>query len=297
MKKKGKFYSRIQKHYCKSSHQKNERFLDHSIKKYWMVVIIPELKVCVLASTSKGNSTFISINGNKILLDAGISATQITKRLEDINENISQINGIIISHEHSDHTKGIQTLSKKYGLKFWLSFATYQKIHKKFNSVDAEFIEIGEDFWIENTCITPYEILHDAADPIAYLISSKQGDPLVGYLLDCGRTNPYLIDGFQNVKVLIIEANHSFDLLLRSEYPQFLKERILGINGHLSNWHAAEFIESTKPDIAILAHLSEENNSPEIALGEVEERLANGKKPFIVMVPYNNRSATIITRY
>ncbi|MFX1537515.1 MAG: MBL fold metallo-hydrolase [Promethearchaeota archaeon] len=257
------------------------------------------LKVCVLASSSKGNATFVRVGHDSFLIDAGISARRINKTLREIGENTSRLNGIILSHEHQDHITGVKTLSRKYGLKFYSTFDTFQQIQKKVGNFDAEFFEVGEDFQLGNeVIITPYEIQHDSADPVAFLIKSRDMVPLVGYLNDCGRTTPYLIDGFRNVKVLIIEANHSFDLLLSSSYPTFLKLRILSSKGHLSNWSAAEFINATVPQIAVLSHRSEENNSPEVSLAEIESLLKYNDeiiKPFLVMVPFKTRSAIIKT--
>ena len=110
-----------------------------------------------------------------------------------------------------------------------------------------------------------------------------------------------MIDGFRNVQILIIESNHSFDLLLQSDYPSFLKERILGSKGHLSNWDVAKFIIDTNPKIVVLSHISENNNNPEIALAEIEEFLAYNMEdsvfPFIVIVQNNNRSVIIETAF
>ncbi len=258
------------------------------------------LKLCVLASSSKGNATFVRIGNDSFLIDAGISTRKMKKLLGEIGEKITDLKGIILSHEHHDHITGIKTLSQKYGLKCWLTFDTYQKIRKKTGNIDAEFIEVGEEFEVgEEVVITPYEIHHDAVDPVAFIIKKHEKDvPLLGYLNDCGNINPYLEDGFRNVKVLIIEANHSFDLLLQSSYPNYLKQRILGTKGHLSNWSAAEFIMKTNPQIAILSHLSEENNTPEVALAEVESFLTYNNeelKPFLVVVPSKGRSALIKT--
>jgi phosphoribosyl 1,2-cyclic phosphodiesterase len=257
------------------------------------------LKVCVLASSSKGNATFVRLGNDRFLIDAGISARRINKTLRDIGEKTSKLNGVILTHEHHDHITGIKTLSRMYGLKFFSTFDTYQRIQKKVGNFDAEFIEVGEDFQLgEEALITPYEIQHDSADPVAFLIKSKDKIPLVGYLSDCGRTTPFLTDGFRNVKILIIEANHSFDLLLRSSYPNFLKQRILSPKGHLSNWSAAEFINATVPQIAILFHRSEENNSPEVSIAEIEPFLSYNNemfKPFLVIVPSEERSAIIKT--
>ena len=257
------------------------------------------LKVCVLASTSKGNSTFIRVGNDSFLIDAGISARRINKELGEIGEKTEDLNGVILTHEHHDHITGIKTLSKRYDLKFWLTFDTYQKLRnkKKVGNFDADFIEVGEDFYLgKEVIISPYEIQHDAVDPVAYLVKSRTDVPLVGYLNDCGRINPFLIDGFRNVKILIIEANHSFDLLLKSSYPTMLKQRILSPKGHLSNWSAGEFITATKPQIAILSHISEENNTPEVIITEIEPYIAHYNelsKPFLVIVPYNGRSAII----
>jgi len=257
------------------------------------------LKVCVLASSSKGNATFVRVGTDRFLIDAGISARRINKTLNEIGEKITDLTGIILTHEHQDHITGIKTLSRKYHLKFWVTFDTYQRIRKKVGNFDAEFIEVGEDFRLgTEPIITPYEIQHDSVDPIAFLIKSHDGVPLVGYLNDCGRTTPFLIDGFRNVKVLIIEANHSFDLLLQSSYPSFLKQRLLSPKGHLSNWSAGEFISATMPQIAVLSHLSEENNTPENTLSEIEPMLSYRNEnliPFLVIVPYKGRSAIIKT--
>ena len=121
-------------------------------------------------------------------------------------------------------------------------------------------------------------------------------DVKIGILLDCGKTSPYLFDGFRNLDILIIEANHSFDELLHSSYSDLLKERILSANGHLSNWHTAEFIIETKPKIAVITHISENNNNPETAYCEIESKVASESvnyKPFYVLVPSKGRGALI----
>ncbi|UCE14656.1 MAG: MBL fold metallo-hydrolase [Candidatus Heimdallarchaeota archaeon] len=256
------------------------------------------LKVCVLASTSKGNSTYVRVGKESFLIDAGLSARKISKALREIGENVNDLRGIILTHEHHDHITGIRTLSREYHKKCWLTFDTYQKIRSKVGNIDAEFIAVGEEFHIgeEGVEIMPYEISHDASDPVAFLVKSPNGVPLVGYLNDCGRINPFLLDGFRKVKILQVESNYSFDLLLKSSYPFFLKERLLGKKGHFSNWEAAEFIASTEPQVAILSHISENCNTHEVALAEVESILAHYtglSLPFLVMVPYNGRSVII----
>ena len=256
------------------------------------------LKVCVLAGSSKGNAIFIRIGEDRLLIDVGISLKNLEQRLNEINEpSISDIKGVLISHEHSDHTKGIKALTNKYQLKLWLTYNTYQKIRPKTGPIDTEFIEVAEPFSIGAIEVTPYEIPHDSVDPLAFIITKNT--LRIGILLDCGKTNPYLIDGFRDLDILIIESNHSFDVLLASKYPKYLKERILSPNGHLSNWHAGEFLALTQPKLAIMTHLSENNNSLEHALCEVEEAFTSHhglKKPFFVFTPSNSRSALIYSK-
>ena len=252
-------------------------------------------KLCVLAGSSKGNSIFLRIDNERFLIDAGISNLRIEKALKELKEpDPSSLTGILITHEHIDHIKGLKTLAKKYQVKCWLTYETYVKIRPKTGPIDTEFIEIAESFSMGTVDVLPYEIPHDAVDPVAYVIT--KGNLRVGVLLDCGKTSSYLFDGFQNLDVLIIEANHSFDLLLSSPYPTSLKNRILSSDGHLSNWHAAEFVNVTKPKIAVITHISENNNSPEMVLSEIEELIAvdsENYKPFIVIVPSNGRGAVI----
>lgn len=254
-------------------------------------------KVCVLGSTSKGNSTFIKINTTSFLIDAGISARVISKRIREIGENVSDLAGIIITHEHNDHIKGIKALAKNNRINCYLSDETFGKMKNKLKNIDIELIEIGKSFSLNssNLEIIPYESSHDSVDPLVFRIDYHQ-IPLIGYITDCGFLNTYLIDGFRGVKILFIESNHSFDHLLQSSYPEFLKVRILGRKGHLSNWAAGEFIYEVKPQIAILGHISEENNSPEEALAEIETVLAVKERfnlPFLVISPNGSRSTVI----
>ncbi len=253
------------------------------------------LKVCILAGSSKGNAIFVRINDDRILIDAGISAKKLEKLLKEIHEpDPGSLTGILITHEHQDHSKGLKTLAKKYQVKCWLTYETYTKIRSKSGPIDTEFIEISEPFKIGNTNVMPFEIQHDAVDPTAYVLTKD--NLRIGILLDCGKSSPYLFDNFRNLDILIIEANHSFDKLLSSSYPDYLKQRILSSKGHLSNWHAAEFISMVKPKIVVLSHISEQNNSPETALCEVEEYLAQtGLKeyPFFVIVDPTKRSTII----
>ncbi|MHA1994795.1 MAG: MBL fold metallo-hydrolase [Candidatus Hodarchaeales archaeon] len=252
-------------------------------------------KLCVLAGSSKGNSIFLRIDDDRFLIDAGISNRKIEKALKELKEpDPSELTGILITHEHLDHTKGLKTLIKKYQVKCWVTYETYMKLRPKTGPIDTEFIEVAEPFSIGMVEFLPYEIPHDAVDPVAYVITKD--NLRIGILLDCGKTSTYLFDGFRNLDVLIIEANHSFDQLLSSSYPTALKQRILSSEGHLSNWHTAEFVNEVKPKLVVVTHISENNNTPEIVLSEIEERvdfLGGNYKPFFVIVPSKEKGAVI----
>jgi phosphoribosyl 1,2-cyclic phosphodiesterase len=200
----------------------------------------------------------------------------------------------LITHEHNDHIKGVKTLTKKHKIKSWLTFDTYMKIRSKTGPIDTEFVEVTEAFSIGEVEVIPYEVFHDAVNPVAYVLT--KGELRIGVLLDCGKTTPYLIDGFSKLDVLIIEANHSFDRILESNYPNYLKERILSTKGHLSNWHVGDFLIRTQPKLVIFTHLSEMNNSPEAVLSEVEEVYSFQRDihfPFLVFTPTDGRSSVI----
>jgi phosphoribosyl 1,2-cyclic phosphodiesterase len=253
------------------------------------------IKLCVLAGTSKGNSIFLRIDEDALLIDVGITVRKIESALKEISESsLSGLKGILITHEHIDHIKGLKTLSTKYRLKSWLTFDTYKKIRPKTGPIDTEFFEIGESFNLGGIKIIAYEIHHDAVDPVAFKIIKD--DFSIGILLDCGRVTPYLLDGFSNLDILIIEANHSFDKLLASDYPDYLKVRILSDKGHLSNWDTANFIKMTYPKLVFLTHISENNNSSRRVIGEIQdilEREKNVNIPFLVVVPTDKRGVLL----
>ncbi|MHA1444184.1 MAG: MBL fold metallo-hydrolase, partial [Candidatus Hodarchaeales archaeon] len=155
------------------------------------------LKVCVLAGSSKGNAIFVRINDDRILIDAGISAKKLEKLLKEIHEpDPGSLTGILITHEHQDHSKGLKTLAKKYQVKCWLTYDTYTKIRSKSGPIDTEFIEISDPFEIGNINVIPFEIQHDAVDPTAYVLTKD--NLRIGILLDCGKSSPYLFDNFRD---------------------------------------------------------------------------------------------------
>jgi phosphoribosyl 1,2-cyclic phosphodiesterase len=225
------------------------------------------MRVCPLASGSKGNCTFIESKNKRILIDAGLSGKMTAERLEEIEIPIDTIDGVFITHEHSDHIGGAGVLSRKFGVPVYIHPKTYKAKSKIFRGTEEiryfeSTIELGD------MIIDPIELSHDAAHPVAFKVSSENQH--VGVVTDLGIATQLVRFKMQNCNVLILEMNHDIKMLQRStKYPWEVKQRILSNYGHLSNEAGAElFNELVTPNTShvFLAHLSEENNNPNLAM-------------------------------
>ncbi len=223
-----------------------------------------------LASGSKANVTLVEYKNVKLLIDAGLSERELLKRLSDVGTDISEISAILITHEHSDHIKGLKSLAKKYDIDIF--------VHKKLveNGVLSEIpfkenrLKTFEnaEFEIGEICIFPFEIPHDAVCPVGFVLWAKGNKSKVGFLTDVGEVTDDIRNSLCGVKMLFIEANHDPQMLENGYYPFSVKRRIAGKHGHLSNLQAIElaswlFDRGTK--CFVLSHLSEKNNTFEIA--------------------------------
>ena len=229
-----------------------------------------------LFSSSKGNCTYVFSENTKILVDAGVSAKRLTEALTGIDVNPCNIQGILITHEHSDHIKGIKVFCKKYNVPVFASKKTWQSLVslELDSSLKNEF-EPYAPFSIGDVNIIPFSIPHDAIDPCGFNLSCKKEKVTVA--TDIGHITPDLLKYFENSKEILLESNHDVNMLRAGNYPYLLKQRIIGNYGHLSNTTSAETVEylikkGTKK--FILAHLSEDNNLPSLALETVKSRLS-----------------------
>jgi phosphoribosyl 1,2-cyclic phosphodiesterase len=223
------------------------------------------MQVSVLASGSKGNSTFVEMDGMRVLIDAGISARRIRKSLDEINVNVADLDGIFLTHEHRDHISGLTTLSKQYHLPIFTRRDTFQSMYCV-DTIPADcFNEIGAAMQLGSITIGAFNISHDAADPVGYTLQGNEGKCTVA--TDLGFVTSSVQEALDNSDVLVLEANHDPELLKNGSYPWALKQRILSNRGHLSNSDAAwALVRMQKKHTRVfLAHLSEENNRPEVA--------------------------------
>ena len=230
------------------------------------------MQVAVLASGSKGNSVFVEMDGVRLLVDAGISARRIKKSLAELAVEVDSLNAVFITHEHSDHVKGLATLCRQYHLPVYTRPDTLSCLLAK-EALPAECLHaIHEQLQLENLSVRTFGLSHDAADPVGYRIDGSRQCTVA---TDLGFVTGEVQAAIEGSDVLVLEANHDPDLLRRGSYPWPLKQRILGNHGHLSNHDAAWALVhmQQRPAKVFLAHLSEENNRPELAEATVRNIL------------------------
>ena len=234
------------------------------------------MKFCSFASGSSGNCEYIGDGNTNILLDMGISTKRIVNSLEEISISPEEIDGILITHEHSDHIKGITVFESKYKVPIYATEGTLKGIEKsdKKHQIDTSLfrpIKPDKEIVIGGFCVKPFSTSHDALDSVCYTISDNVSK--VGMATDLGIYDKYIINNLMDSDLLFIEANYDLAMLQAGPYPFYLKKRIMSDYGHLSNDMSARLILqllSRKVKHIFLAHLSKENNYPELAYQSVK---------------------------
>ncbi len=238
-----------------------------------------DMAVCSLGSGSSGNATYISDGRTSVLVDAGFSGIEIEKRMKSIGALAEKLNGIIVTHEHSDHIKGAGILSRRYKLPVYISKQTHKAANDKLGNLEkVHYFDCGSEFNIGGLKVHPFPISHDAADPAGFTIR-KNGTKL-GIATDLGIATALVKERLKGSSLVIVEANHDPDMLIKGPYPWHLKQRIKGRCGHLSNDDSKSLVKAIlhkKLEHVILGHLSMENNDPEKALSVVGQALSGAK--------------------
>lgn len=231
---------------------------------------------CPLASGSKGNCLFFGTKNTRILIDAGISAKAASDRLDEIGVALSEIDAILITHEHTDHIKGLTTLALKHKIPVFANSDTAKAIVDILGDAPKfKIFSTGETFEFGDIEIHPFSVQHDTLDPVAFTIKTK--DHKIGICTDLGFATTLVKNHLKNCDYLYIEANHQPSMVHASSRPQIYKQRVLSRQGHLSNEQCAELIaEIVHPKLKHihLAHLSEECNNPQLALEIISAKLA-----------------------
>lgn len=250
------------------------------------------MKICVLASGSKGNSSYIETDETKSLIDLGMSAGYTAKALKNIGVDPSEIQRVFITHTHSDHVAGLKVFLKKYNPIVYLT----KRMEEEIDFEIEDKVYIDGDIKIDDLNVTVIKTSHDTADSNGYVFSSL-GKSIV-YITDTGYINVRNFDKLKNKNIYVLESNHDVRLLREGKYPYYLQQRILSDKGHLSNkdsaYYLSEFIGDKTKEI-ILIHLSEENNKPELALKTLLDTLdKKGVKVPSVLIADQKESTGLI---
>lgn len=239
-----------------------------------------------IASGSSGNSIFVGDDNTRLLIDAGISGKRIEEGINTYGYTTSDIDGVLVTHEHGDHICGLGVIARKYGLPIYATKGTMEAIKNTsgVGKIDPGLfreIQSKKEFSIGSLRICPISVSHDAADPVAFVVSA--GEKRVGVLTDLGTYDEYILKAVQNLDALLLEANHDINMLQVGSYPYPLKQRILGVRGHLSNERSGQLLGQILHDgmkHIFLGHLSKENNYPELAYETVRLEITMGDNPY-----------------
>lgn len=228
------------------------------------------MKIIVLASGSKGNSTYIEHDNLKILIDLGVSSNYVEEKLKNINVDPKDINIILITHTHSDHILGLKNFVKKYETSILISPKMEENIRKTIKN--PNIIYFRKEMDLDGLSIKIIKNSHDS-ESYGFIINEK-----LVYITDTGYINTKHFNLISNKEVYIMESNHDVEMLMNGRYPHYLKQRILSDKGHLSNEASSYYLSKVigdKTKYIVLSHLSEENNTEEKALEELNNKVTN----------------------
>lgn len=260
------------------------------------------MRFCVLGSGSKGNATYVESGGVAILIDAGFSGVEIERRLAGLGLAVESLAAILVSHEHGDHVRGVQALARRYKLPVLASRATRAAAGPMLARID-DWLEIaaGQDYEFRGLKIHPFSVSHDAADTVGFVIA--HGGRTLGYCTDTGIVSRVMQHRLSGCHGLVLECNHDLEMLKNGGYPPPLQQRIRSKQGHLTNSDAALFLIELIHDgleHVVLAHISETNNTYELALATVQEHLrrhadTNGEPcRFAVSLAHQERAGELV---
>lgn len=235
------------------------------------------MRVCQLASGSKGNSLYIESEEGRLLIDAGLSAKELAKRLEGIGASPSELNALLVTHEHGDHCRGLGPMARRYDLPVYIHHETVKALPRLGKVADLYSFEQGASFSIGDIKVETFPLTHDAHPTVGFTIESREGK--VGVVTDLGIATRLVQERLRDCRVLVLESNHDEELLRDGPYPWHLKQRISSNHGHLSNRASAELLEGLLwegLEAVFLVHLSEENNCPNL-VEESARRVLQGQ--------------------
>jgi phosphoribosyl 1,2-cyclic phosphodiesterase len=233
------------------------------------------MRLCLLASGSKGNCLFLETDSCRLLIDAGLSGREALLRLASIGVAPESLDGILITHEHTDHIRGVGALARRLKIPVLCGSRTHEAARHVIGKVDLVEFDPGSSFTFKGISVDPFPITHDACDPVGFRIEGGEG--CIGFATDLGIATRLTQEKLKGCRALVLEFNHDEEMLQNGPYPWHLKQRIRSRHGHLSNSEAAVLLdELLHPGLegVFLSHLSEVNNDPALAMTAARDLVA-----------------------
>lgn len=254
------------------------------------------IEICALASGSDGNATYIRSGSTTVLVDAGISLRELSRRLSKVDSTPDSLNAVVITHEHIDHVRGIGPLSRRHRVPVFTNCATAQAPTLRTQCAETlECFTTGITFEVGCLRLSPFPVPHDAAETVGFKVCD--GSSCVGIATDLGSVTPEVLEGLGNCDALVLESNHDESMLMRGPYPPFLKERVNGPRGHLSNNDTGLLLKSINHQglkHLVLAHISRINNVPSLTVETARDSLGSTAAGVGVSVGRHDRIGEII---
>jgi phosphoribosyl 1,2-cyclic phosphodiesterase len=232
------------------------------------------MRVCLLASGSKGNSLLVESGHTRLLIDAGLSARELRRRLELVGVAVENIDALLITHEHTDHVRGLGPLVRQFDLPVYLQTDLARQLADVGKPQCVQEFVAGEDFTVNDLTVRPFAVTHDSLAPVGFTFSGEQGK--IGLATDLGVATRLVTESLRGCRALVLETNHDEEMLRDGPYPWPLKQRVRSAHGHLSNRAGSFLLQSLLwegLETVFLGHLSETNNRPELALKSVNQVL------------------------
>ena len=232
------------------------------------------MRAASLGSGSRGNGTLIEDADTCLLVDLGFSVKDTLIRLERLSKSPEDIDAILVTHEHADHINGVQSFARAYDLPVRMTPGTEYRASPS-ESIEITRFSSHQSFSIGSIQIEPVPVPHDAREPSQFIFTGRN-EKRIGLLTDIGHITPHVRERYEACDALLLECNHDVEMLAKGPYPPRLKQRVAGIQGHLSNTQAADLLQSVRTDRlahVVLNHISEKNNLPSLALAAAREAL------------------------
>ena len=229
------------------------------------------MRFASLGSGSKGNATIVECGNTRVMIDCGFSAKETERRLARLNLEPQQLDAMLVTHEHADHSSGVSVVSRKFNIPVYLTHGT-QSTGRCGKLPFAHYFNCGVEFDLGDIAVSTVAVPHDAREPCQYILSGR--GKTLGVLTDLGSITPFIVDSYGGCDAMVLEFNHDSKMLAEGDYPAALKRRVGSDWGHLNNGQSAEFLERVNTDNfqhLVVAHVSDKNNCSTIAMAALEE--------------------------